>query len=285
MDCIRILLPTDFSVNALNAIKYALDLYSKQKCEFYLLHTYEVDGYALSGATKVVKPKQFLYETAKKEAEALFRKLMKVVQLHSYNYDHSFHSIITYDTLINATKDIITKNNIDIVVMGTKGITGSRLVVYGTNTISLMEHISECPILAIPENQKFILPREIVFPTDYTISHKPVELRHLISIAKMHHAIIQVLHIVTKSEKLHKTQQANKALLTTLFKDIEFSFHELAGSSIHEEINAFIDGRDTNMIAFINPKHNFFSMMFSRPLVKELGYYSRIPLLALKIKN
>lgn len=36
----RILLPTDFSDNAFNALSYAMQLFEKEKCEFTLLHTY-----------------------------------------------------------------------------------------------------------------------------------------------------------------------------------------------------------------------------------------------------
>ena len=36
----RILLPTDFSSIAWNAIKYALALFEKEPCTFYVLHTY-----------------------------------------------------------------------------------------------------------------------------------------------------------------------------------------------------------------------------------------------------
>ncbi len=41
----RILIPTDFSKNALNAIRYALELYKKEPCEFYFLNVFRVDYY------------------------------------------------------------------------------------------------------------------------------------------------------------------------------------------------------------------------------------------------
>ena len=36
----KILLPTDFSDNANNAISYAVQLYKNEKCNFILLNTY-----------------------------------------------------------------------------------------------------------------------------------------------------------------------------------------------------------------------------------------------------
>ncbi|WP_420845139.1 universal stress protein [Maribacter litopenaei] len=41
----RILIPTDFSKNALNAARYAFDLYAKLNCEFYFLNVFNLDGY------------------------------------------------------------------------------------------------------------------------------------------------------------------------------------------------------------------------------------------------
>ncbi|HAV54977.1 MAG TPA: universal stress protein, partial [Aequorivita sp.] len=42
----RILIPTDFSRNAWNAIKYAMELYKREPAEFFLLHTYYLSGYS-----------------------------------------------------------------------------------------------------------------------------------------------------------------------------------------------------------------------------------------------
>ena len=36
----RIIIPTDFSENAFNAIAYALQLFAEESCTFYLVHTY-----------------------------------------------------------------------------------------------------------------------------------------------------------------------------------------------------------------------------------------------------
>lgn len=50
---------------------------------------------------------------------------------------------------------------------------------------------------------------------------------------------------------------------------------------VQSGISAFIESRESDMIAFVNKKHNFFGSMFSKPLVKEMGYHSKIPVLTL----
>ena len=41
----KILIPIDFSENAINAINYALALFKDEFCKFYILHAYQEDIY------------------------------------------------------------------------------------------------------------------------------------------------------------------------------------------------------------------------------------------------
>ncbi len=276
----RILLPTDFSKNALNAIRYALGLYADKTCDFYFLNTYQVDGLTLDNFMMVPEPGEPSFEAAKMKSEQQFEKLMEVLKSYSDNPEHTYHTISIYNSLLEAVKNTIAKKDIDLVVMGTKGITNSRTIIYGTNTTNIMEKVTELPVLAIPENIRFSPPKEIVFPTDYKAIYKRKELNYLIEIAKMHDAFIRVLHI-TEESKLSKTQESNKQLLEIILENTDHSFHNLRDIKVHTGISAFLASRESDMVAFINKKHRFFGSMLSKPLVKELGYHSHIPVLVL----
>ena len=149
-----------------------------------------------------------------------------------------------------------------------------------TNAINIMEGITTCPVLAIPNNYGFDPPKEIVFPTDYKAHYKRRELNYMIDIAALHGATIRVLHI-QKNKALNREQLNNKELLAAILDDSQHSFHELEDSKIHRGIGAFVKSRESNMIAFINRKHNILDNILSRPLVKEMGYHYKIPILAL----
>ena len=41
----KILLPTDFSENSINAIHYALDMYKHDTCQFYVLNAFSMPSY------------------------------------------------------------------------------------------------------------------------------------------------------------------------------------------------------------------------------------------------
>ena len=186
----RALVPTDFSKNALNAIHYALELYRSVDCEFYFLNVFQVQGYTLDNMMMFPEPGEPSYEIAKKASEEGLEDLLEQLRLLPSNAKHTYHTVSTFNSLSEAIQQAIAKYDIDIVVMGTKGRTSSRKAIFGTNTIHVMEELTECPVLAVPENIRFSKPREIVFPTNFKTAFKHRELAYLIEIAVKHKSIM-----------------------------------------------------------------------------------------------
>lgn len=275
----RILVPTDFSKNALNAARYALDLYAKLNCELYFLNVFSLDSYTTKSLF-LPEPGSTEYETAKAKSEDSFLKLLDMLKLHHDNPKHSFHTISTINFLSEALKQTIAEKDIDLVVMGTQGASGTKGIIFGSNTVNAMEKITECPVLAVPQDKQFSIPREIVFPTNFKSTFKRRELVYLIEIAKMYEATVRVLY-VSKKYELTESQENNKHLLGDIIEPIKHSFHNLTEKDVSDGITSFVESRNSDMIAFINHKHFFFSSVFSKPLVKEIGYKATIPILAL----
>ncbi|MBT8209187.1 MAG: universal stress protein [Eudoraea sp.] len=275
----RILLPTDFSNNALNAIRYAVALYKEVPCDFYFLNAFRIGGYSIDSLTPP-EPGDIAYEASREESETGLAKLLDTLDLHFDNPRHHYHTIASFNSLLFAMKSTIAQYDIDLVVMGTKGITGAESIIFGTNTINVMEGVTQCPVLAIPQDYRYSLPREIVFPTDYKVTYKRRELKYLLEIARLHKAFIRVLHI-KKENKLNREQESNLELLTAILEGSDHSFHSLEDMKIHKGIGAFVESRESEMIAFINRKHTFLGKILSKPLVQELGYNYSIPILAL----
>ncbi len=275
----RVLLPTDFSANAFNAIRYALQLYKHVACDFYFLNVFTVNGYSID-SMMVPEPGDVGFETSRKASAEGFEKLMEVLDRTEQNPKHTYHTISTYNSLVYGIKHSIAQKDIDIVIMGTKGATGTKSVIFGTNAVAVMEEVTECPVLTIPSGYTFSSLKEIVFPTDYKTSFKRRTLNYLIEIAKLNAASIKILHI-EEDANLSKTQESNRALLQSILQKVDHSFHTLSNIKVHSGIGTFIESRDSDMLAFVNRKHRFFGSMLSKPLVKEVGYHSKIPVLAI----
>jgi nucleotide-binding universal stress UspA family protein len=271
----RILLPTDFSKNAQNAIDYAKDLYQNDVCAFFILNTYNVEPFAME--LTAIRD----MEESKRKSIAGLSNILKRLSVIEDSSKHQYHMVSECGSLIDIMKDIIDKQDIDIVVMGTKGDSDSRTQIYGSQTVLAMEKIRSCPVLAIPAKASFKHIKEIVFPTGYKTNYKRKEFQHLVDIAKNTGAAIRVLHVIENNNQLDEDQLNNQVLLKDYFEGLEYSFHTLHNTDVQSALNSFIQSRDVDMVAFINKKHNFFSWILSKPMAKNLAYHSTIPVLAL----
>lgn len=281
----KILLPTDFSENASRAIDFALELFKNDTCIFYFLNVYSVTSNILEILLNI-EPGSERYENAKLNSEnGLAELLSRYAFQQNGNPKHSFQTISTFNSTLNAIKMVVDEKDIEFIVMGTKGESKSITDVYGTTAIHVMEKVRNCPVLVVPKSAQLRLPKEIVFPTGFKTYFKKRELSHLIDLAKRAKASIRVLHVSYETQ-MNDKQLNNKQLLMEYLEDVNHSFHTLTNNSISAAIKCFVESRDSDMIAFINKKHVFFDSILTQPLVKEIGYDSKVPLLILHdLKN
>ncbi|MBV1922651.1 MAG: universal stress protein [Flavobacteriaceae bacterium] len=275
----KILLPTDFSENSWNAIKYAIELFENETCDFYLLNVFSTIGFA-SDNIMVPEMGEIAFNSVKKNSEKGLDKFLYRISLRKDNPNHEFFTISMYDTLLYSIKEVVEKNTIDLIIMGTKGSSNVLTAFFGSNTVTVMEKVRNCPVIAIPEKTNFKTPYEIVFPTSLKTQYNSNELQQLVDIASLNNSTIRILHI-QKENSLDEEQLNNKKILRDNFGPLEHSFHYIRDVDLYTSLYKFIEIMNTDMIVFINKEHSFFENIFSNPMVKELGYHSKIPVLTL----
>ena len=134
----RILLPTDFSDNSFEAIRYALMVYKDIKCTFYLLHTYTPPVYHseyLLGSPGQIGLGDILQDSSMTQLEKLKSRL-------EGQYENPKHNIIVhsaFNTLLAEISETVEAENIDLIVMGTQGATGAKEILFGTNTVHVIK--------------------------------------------------------------------------------------------------------------------------------------------------
>lgn len=275
----RILILTDFSSNAYNAIKYAMELYKRNSVEFFILHAYYHSGFSKENLL-VPEPNE---EVLKKIAETSNKNMEKLkVQMSSFeaNDNHEFQYLLEFGPYFEIVKKTVKQLEINLIVMGTQGKTNNKSVILGSNAVNTMEQIQDCPVFAIPANVTYIAPNEIVFPTSYRTQYNEKELATLEEISRITNSPIRILHI-QNNKSLSEAQEKNKELLAHILQPAVFTHHLLFEMDVQDGVRSFVQSRNSEMIAFVNKKHNFFGSIFSNPMVKELGKHSKVPLLAM----
>jgi nucleotide-binding universal stress UspA family protein len=276
----KILLPTDFSINSLQAINYAIKLYKNESCDFYLLNAFSGTNNIIKNIINIESGGE-LYEEAKNESKRNLSKIRdKLILNENSDPKHNFKTISVYNDPIEAIKEIVEQKDIEMIIMGTKGKTNSKGTIFGSVAVFVMEKVRNCPVIVVPESAKYSFLKEIVFPTSYKTHYKRRELNYLTDIAKKCNANISILHISIDNE-LNKNQNEHKQILKEIFEDVKYTFNSISHYSVESAVNIFIESRDSDMVAFINKKHNFFGSILTNPMVKEIAFHSKVPILVM----
>jgi nucleotide-binding universal stress UspA family protein len=275
----NILIPTDFSENAMNALKYACELFKYDKSRFFIMHAYQDEIFEDEERIKketLVKVTQNVAEKSQSNLD----KILKEIKDISPNPRHSYSTISSNNMLVDEADKIVDEENIDIIVMGTRGNTNDRKLTFGSHTLQVLRYV-QCPVLAIPEHYVGIQPRHILFPTNYLIPYKRRELKLLCELAAPYRAVIDMLY-VSESDKLSMRQQNNQSFVRDELCKNEINFKTVKGHSITDAICNYIDENNVDMLVMVNTRHSFFENIFFKSKLDEITLRIDIPFLALQ---
>ncbi|MFK7812976.1 MAG: universal stress protein [Maribacter sp.] len=276
----EILLPTDFSDYALNAIFTAIKLQHKTPCHFILLHAYEPDTINKSGRQSSSRA-GIVYDAMQKHAFNKLEEALNVIAKVSDYNEHTFSVKAVRGNLATVISELVPKHDLDLIVMGTKGATGAKQIFLGSNTVRVLKKVRNCPILAIPEKFNFQSLSNIVFPTEYAHFFSKRQLKPLTVLAEAWRSQVLVFH-VAQEFKLSEQQVANKNILKERLASIKHSFYKVTiRTTVAEAITEFANEQVADMICLIHYGHTFMEKLTQEPVVNRVGFHTEMPLLIL----
>jgi nucleotide-binding universal stress UspA family protein len=275
----NILIPTDFSENSWNAIEYALNFFEGAPCNFYFLHVNTIN--TLVGVETTYIPTQTVIDEAfVRPSKERLKKLLERVSALPLKTKHHFFSLTDYNYFIDSIRKHVSENKIDMIVMGTKGASGLKKLIIGSNTGDVITRV-HCSTLVVPENAKYQKPKEVAFPTDFSSFYSTQLLKPILDILDNNKASVSVLHINKKKGKLNLDQQINKGYLEDYFSNNRYSFHHLTNNHIEAAIQSFVEEHHVDLITMVAKNLNYFQRILFHPTVKEISYHTDIPFLVL----
>ena len=275
----NILIPTDFSENAWNALLYGISFFKKTHCAFYIVHVNSVNTNT-SGETAMFLSPDILEESILVESKEKLNKLMSKIEHLPLNVKHEFKPIALYGFLTDHIKTQVKEKKIDLIIMGTKGSTGLKSVSIGSNTGDVITKVP-CTVLAVPEHAVYSGIKEIGFPSDFQLTYDHKILETLKDILLLKKSTLRLVYVSLNNEKLSPIQENNKRILMEHYKDIECSFHVVTGKKIDESIQCFTESRNLDMLVMVAKNLNFLERILFRPTVEKISYHTKVPFLVI----
>jgi len=258
----KILVATDFSACATNAMQYAMELAKILHTEVCALHAIG----SLEGVFNNTYNALYIEDYHNSKREALTRWAA------SFTSREEFHGVpVTTFCEVGSVSGLVTKyidaNPVELLVMGTMGSTGITGL-FGSNASTMVEK-TKTPTLIVPLESKFSIQPTITLATDFSSSLSAEDVNAL-----------KELSLAFRSEKLNvvhvlegpawKTNAAGEENLKTLLGPTELDFKYIKEDSPIEGIVNFIVSSETDILCLVKRHHNLVYRIFNASTVNKV---------------
>jgi nucleotide-binding universal stress UspA family protein len=267
-----ILIPTDFSDNAQNAIRYATRFFGSHN-QFILLNTWQSP---YTPPEVLISVEDILMNTSKEGLQNEVNWLSKTPELAGA----TFETISEFGNLVDVIDAVVRQRKIDLVVMGTRGALGLRETLLGSNTAAAAKSLS-CPLLVVPAGAAYMGIKSIVFATDYKELENSRALRPLVAIAEEHGAEIKVLNVLDRGKVTTVEQGYEGFRVEQELAGIRHDYDFIEEDDKAEGIDLYLKERKPDLLAMVERKSGFFRSIFHTSITKKMAFHTHVPMLVL----
>lgn len=268
----QIVFPTDFSENAQEALPFAAEIAKKAGAELVLFHS--------SQATSDLAPnfkdsREKTIENISRYFDELISELRKEDSFTSIKISTTLQTGQASTSLLNQ----IAKDKPGLVVMGTRGESNNRNVIFGSVTTNIIQK-SEVPVLAVPNGSTPNF-KNIIFTTDCK-QGDIAALEQTIDFAKLFDSAIDILHITENKDFENELRfRGFRDLVNSRISYNNLDFHIRHEEDFFPGIADFISEQSSSLLVMVRYEKTFWERLTDRDHSKEMAFYSDIPMLML----
>lgn len=272
----KILVPTDFSKEAENALKVAAQLAKKENSEIYLLHMLELplqEVDAMSSHSALPEAMFFM-----KLAHQKFENLMASDYLEGITVHETVKSDTNFSNIIDKCHEL----NIDLIVMGSHGASGFKEMFVGSNAEKVVR-TSDIPVLVIKNEHTSFNVKNFVFASDFKNDNKET-YKQATDFASAFGSKIHLL-MVNTANTFTTTSKAKERILDFI-KDYEFDNYTLNiynDTTVESGILNFSKDIDADLIGISTHGRQGIAHFFNGSISEDLVNHAKRPVITFKI--
>ena len=271
----RILVPTDFSPQAENALKVAAQMAQKNNAEIYLEHSLDLPSHISSGDSSGSMPESLYFI---KLAEQNFEELLK----REYLFDIDVHEAIGHDEIYNDVQLAVREKDIDLIVMGSHGTSGFKEMFIGSNAEKVVR-TSNIPVLVIKNHHDVFDVKDFVFATDFSEEcRKPFNDAQ--KFANDVGAKIHLLFVNTPGD--FKTSEDADAMMKEFLQGMgaeNYTLNIYNDTSVEKGILGFAKKIEAQLIGMSTHGRKGIAHFFNGSVSEDLVNHANMPVITFKI--
>lgn len=269
-----IIVATDFSPAATNALHYGIEMARSLEASIVLFHAYQVPVSYSDTPILLVSVADL-----QKSAEEQMEHLKKDVE-HITNGSIKLYTETRMGNTVDELEEYCKKINPFAVVMGAKGHTGLDKVLFGSTTLTALRHLS-WPVICIPPGKEFGSGiKKIGFACDFKEVVKTTPAGFIKSMVTAFKAELHVLNVDYHDRHFTPSTPEQSALLHTMLEECNPVYHFIENKDVEAGIEDFAEKNNIDLIIAIPKKHKLLEGLFKPSATRQLVFHSHVPVLS-----
>ncbi|MEM1136487.1 MAG: universal stress protein [Bacteroidota bacterium] len=275
----KILIPTDFSIEAKYAISIALKLIEKFSGDITLLHVVNTPADMLTDKNGIVIDDNEVDFTSYKTS--LIEAKDKMVAFKKELPENVGAEVLEgklNDTIIK----YIEKRGFDLVVMGTKGAEGIREILHGSETEIIVRR-SPVPVLSLMHSDEVFQLKNILFINDF----KRVTIENLDILKAIISAFNAELHLlkISSDDESDLLIEKNMQDFINLNSLKNASMHIFKDRDVEDGIVHFLQKHEIDLLTIGTHSHKGFKPWSKSSVTESLVKHLHKPILSFHLNN
>jgi nucleotide-binding universal stress UspA family protein len=258
----KILVASDFSTCAANAMEYAMHMAKVLKIEVHVIHAIGTTEGVFNNTYNAL----YIEDYYKNKRQALSEWAQSFSDRIELN-DVPIHTVAEVGSVSSVLTKYLEANEIELLVMGTMGGTGISSL-FGSNTSTMVEK-TKTPMLIVPLETKFSMNPVITLATDFTTDFSAGDISALNELLEAFSSDrLTVVNVIEGPD--WKKNETGEDKIKNSIKTTRLDFVYIKESNPIEGIMNFVVSNQTDILCVVKKHHNIVYRIFNKSTVNQV---------------
>lgn len=274
-----ILVPSDFSETAANALREAVFMARINKAKITLLHV--IQPVYMTETSSVLPDTDAFYKRLRTHAEKAFKGIAaEIKKSSSVSVDFEIKFGVVHHTICETAK----KDKSDIIMMGTHGVSGFSEFFVGSNAARVVSH-APCPVITVQKEMHHKGFEKIILPIRLDRNSRQ-KVDFVLEMAKIYKSTVIIAGFTSEHEstKKQKVEQYVNQVEKYLKKEgVDCKKTLIFADNFTKEMIKLAKKSNAHLIAIMN-NHDFsLGQLLSGPYAHQFVNHSKIPVMSIPV--
>lgn len=265
-----ILVATDYSKTATNAVEYATLMAKETGAELILFNVFKPSIHVQNSLAS----SESLENMRKDNEERLHQLATEIASKHQIKVGWSLGKNDPVESLSKYTSE----NFVDVVVMGIdSNLTEYKL--FGNTTTDAIK-LMQFALLVVPNDIQYKGIKHIMYACESSYLEDGCKLSVLKEVVNDFKADLELLHVLTNGDDSGKKEEL-EGVMNSILQDVPHTYHYEVNPRVGDGIEAGLEASPSDLLVMIPHKMGFFEAFFKGSHTSQMSVKTRVPLLVI----